>query len=98
MCIRDRDGTTPRFAPNVKTPGIESKELTIYYDLQCPYIHQNIEMIKQHCEESKIPVSFIQVDTCLLYTSLRTDQSYFIVITQRFRINTEQLRHLTDSK
>lgn len=57
------DGTTPRFAPNVKTPGIGSKELTIYYDLQCPYIHQNIEMIKQHCEESKIPVSFIQVDT-----------------------------------
>ena len=57
------DGTTPRFAPNVKTPGIESKELTIYYDLQCPYMHQNIEMIKQHCEESKIPVSFIQVDT-----------------------------------
>ena len=57
------DGTTPRFAPNVKTPGIESKELTIYYDLQCPYIHQNIEMIKQHCEVSKIPISFIQVDT-----------------------------------
>ncbi|WP_373266636.1 GNAT family N-acetyltransferase [Hungatella hathewayi] len=57
------DGTTPRFAPNVKTPGIESKELTIYYDLQCPYIHQNIEMIKQHCEKSNVPVSFIQVDT-----------------------------------
>ena len=57
------DGTTPRFAPNVKTPGIESKELTIYYDLQCPYILQNIEMIKQHCEESNVPVSFIQVDT-----------------------------------
>lgn len=57
------DGTTPRFAPNVKTPGIESKELTIYYDLQCPYIHQNIEMIKRHCEESNVPVSFIQVDT-----------------------------------
>ena len=57
------DGTMPKFAPNVKTPGIESKELTIYYDLQCPYIHQNIEMIKQHCEESNVPVSFIQVDT-----------------------------------
>lgn len=57
------DGTTPRFAPNVKTPKIESKELTIYYDLQCPYIRQNIEMIKQHCEESNVPVSFIQVDT-----------------------------------
>lgn len=57
------DGTTPAFAPNVKTPGIESKELTIYYDMQCPYVHQNIEMIKQHCKASNVPASFIQVDT-----------------------------------
>lgn len=57
------DGTTPKFAQNVKTPKIESKELTIYYDMQCPYIYQNIEMIKQYCEKNNVPVSFIQVDT-----------------------------------
>lgn len=57
------DGTTPKFAPNVKTPEIESKELTIYYDMQCPYVYQNIEMIKQHCAASAIPVSLINVDT-----------------------------------
>ncbi len=57
------DGTTPKFAQNVKKQKIESKELTIYYDMQCPYIYQNIEMIKQYCEINDVPVSFIQVDT-----------------------------------
>jgi len=57
------DGTMPKFAQNVKNLEIESKELTIYYDMQCPYIYQNIEMIKQHCEMNDVPVSFIHVDT-----------------------------------
>lgn len=57
------DGTTPAFTQKAKTQKIESKELTIYYDMQCPYIYQNIEMIKQHCETDDIPVSFINVDT-----------------------------------
>ena len=53
----------PEFASNVKTPKIENKELTIYYDMQCPYICQKIGIIKQYCEEKNIPVSLIQVDT-----------------------------------
>lgn len=57
------DGTTPRFAQNAKSLKIESKELTIYYDMQCPFIHRYIEMIKGYCEEQDVPVSFIQVDT-----------------------------------
>lgn len=57
------DGTTPGFAQYAKKQEIESEELTIYYDMQCPYIYQNIEMIKQYCETNDIPVSLIQVDT-----------------------------------
>lgn len=57
------DGTTPKFSQNVKTPEIESKELTIYYDLQCPYVLQTIEMIKQYCETNDVPVSMRLVDT-----------------------------------
>lgn len=57
------DGTTPRFAQNAKSLKIESKELTIYYDMQCPFILRYIEMIKGYCEEQDVPVSFIQVDT-----------------------------------
>jgi len=57
------DGTTPKFAQNVKSQEIANKELTIYYDMQCPYVYQNIEMIKQYCEMNDVPVSLIQVDT-----------------------------------
>lgn len=57
------DGTTPKFAHNVKKQPIESKELTIYYDMQCPYIYQKIEKIKQYCEMNNVPVSLIHVDT-----------------------------------
>lgn len=57
------DGTMPRFAQNAKKEEIESKELTIYYDMQCPYISRNVGMIEQYCGLNDIPVSLIQVDT-----------------------------------
>lgn len=57
------DGTTPKFAPNAKNEKIAREELTIYYDMQCPYIYQSIEKIQQYCENEKVPVSLVQVDT-----------------------------------
>ena len=57
------DGTVPKFAPNVKNPEIESDNLTIYYDKQCPYVYQNIEKLKEYCETENVPASFIQVDS-----------------------------------
>ncbi|MDV0446153.1 hypothetical protein MmiAt1_17710 [Methanimicrococcus sp. At1] len=57
------DGTLPKFAPNAKNAKIENQELTIYYDMQCPYVYQSIETVKQYCETNGISVSFIQVDT-----------------------------------
>ena len=57
------DGTTPKFTPNAKNPKIEGKELTIYYDMQCPFVYQNMEMIKQYCNENDVCASLIQVDT-----------------------------------
>ena len=49
--------------PNAKILEIENKELTIYHDMQCPYISQYIDIIKQYCETNDVPVSLIQVDT-----------------------------------
>ncbi|WP_417143370.1 GNAT family N-acetyltransferase [Raoultibacter massiliensis] len=57
------DGTKPAFAPNARKQEIESEELTIYYDMQCPYIYQNIEKIREYCESNDVPASLIQVDS-----------------------------------
>lgn len=56
------DGTLPKFAQNAKNQEIENKELTIYYDMQCPFASQYIEAIKQYCETNEVPVTLIQVD------------------------------------
>ena len=57
------DGTMPKFAENAKRESIAEQELTIYYDMQCPYICQKVEEIRQYCAENQIPANLIQVDT-----------------------------------
>lgn len=56
------DGAKPKFSPKAKIQRIENKELTIYYDMQCPYVYQKIEVIKQYCEMNNVPISLIQVN------------------------------------
>ena len=57
------DGTVPQFTQSAKTQRIESEELTVFYDMQCPYIFQTVEMIRKYCETENVPVSLIEVDT-----------------------------------
>ena len=57
------DGSAPQFAPNAKKERIESGELTIYYDMQCPFILQRIGVLKEYCAENGVPAQFLEVDT-----------------------------------
>lgn len=57
------DGTAPRFTEGAKRQEIESKELTVYYSVQCPFIPQKLDAIRAYCEASGVPASFILVDT-----------------------------------
>ncbi|MGD1819071.1 MAG: GNAT family N-acetyltransferase [Pleomorphochaeta sp.] len=57
------DGTKPKFTDNAKKESIENKNLTIFYDMQCPYIYQNIEKLEQYCKENDIPISLNKIET-----------------------------------
>lgn len=57
------DGTKPMFAKNACAGEIESKALTIYYDMQCPFVYQKIEKIREYCETNAIAHTLIQVDS-----------------------------------
>lgn len=57
------DGTTPTFGRNAKACEIESSELTVYYDMQCPFIPQYVETLQAYCKAHGVPASFIRVDT-----------------------------------
>lgn len=57
------DGTKPHFSDSVKQMGIESKELTIYYGLQCPFISNCVSQVKSACEKDGIPLNLTAVDS-----------------------------------
>lgn len=53
----------PHFSESVKEMKIGSKELTIYYGIQCPYIPNCIEQVQEYCSKNNIPLKLIAVDT-----------------------------------
>lgn len=57
------DGTTPRFTDKARKQQIENQGLTIYYSMQCPFILQKIEEIKQYCADNNVVASIIPADT-----------------------------------
>lgn len=57
------DGSKPHFNESAKKERIDNNRLTIYYDMQCPYILQKIDEIKDYCESNEIPLKLEQVDT-----------------------------------
>ena len=56
------DGTNPKFSPSVKQK-IDKKELTVYYDYQCPYVFQRVEKLKAYCSGKNISAEFVSVDS-----------------------------------
>ncbi|MEG0527707.1 MAG: YoaP domain-containing protein, partial [Longicatena sp.] len=46
-----------------KASKIDEKDLTMYYDMQCPYVYQTIEKIKAYCEQENIPLRLQCIDT-----------------------------------
>ncbi len=57
------DGTAPWFTDRARASKIENQELTIYYDLQCPYVGQSVETVQQYYSERTVPLTLIPVDT-----------------------------------
>lgn len=53
----------PRFTKSAKIGSIQSQDLTVYYDMQCPYILQTVEKTQAKCRQLGVPAAFIQVDT-----------------------------------
>ena len=57
------DTKLPMFNESVKKEEIDSKDLTIFYTNQCPYIPNCIEQIRSYCTKEKIPLNLIKIDS-----------------------------------
>ncbi|ABR49932.1 conserved hypothetical protein [Alkaliphilus metalliredigens QYMF] len=57
------DGAEPTFADSARKQEIDTKELTIYYSKQCPYIPNCIEQVEKFCQANNIPLNLIEVNS-----------------------------------
>ena len=57
------DGTSPRFTEGAKRQTVESRDLTIYYGVQCPYIPNCIQEVEAYCKANGIPLRLVAVDS-----------------------------------
>lgn len=63
LCALSFDGTMPRFTPQAKQQSISEQALTIYYGKQCPFLPDCVKQVQQYCEESKLPLRLMPVET-----------------------------------
>lgn len=57
------DGTKPQFTQIAKKGICKNTELTIYYDIQCPFVLERIQAIKNYCTTNGIPLNLYQIDS-----------------------------------
>ena len=57
------DGTVPRVTESAKRRAIDSQMLTVYYDMQCPYICRAVDRVRDYCDANHVPLSLVRVES-----------------------------------
>lgn len=53
----------PQFCSEARKMEIDSKDLTIYYSFECPFVINSIKEIEEYGKENHIKINFYKVDT-----------------------------------
>lgn len=54
---------TPKFSDSAKLMKIDSKDFTIYYSNECPYVEYEVNELKEYADKNSIKLNFIRIDS-----------------------------------
>ena len=63
VALSFNDSETPKFNDNARLMTIDSKDFTIYYSNECPYVEHQIDELTEYSKNNKIKINFIKIDT-----------------------------------
>ena len=63
LALKFKDGDTPKFNDNARAMKIDSKNFTIYYSNECPYVEYEVQELSDYAKEKGIKLDFIKIDT-----------------------------------
>ena len=54
---------TPKFNENARKMMIDSKDFTIYYSNECPYVEYEVNELSEYAKNNNIKINFIKIDS-----------------------------------
>ena len=63
ISLKFKDGPEPKFNETAKKMSIDSKDFTIYYSNECPYVEYEVKELSDYAKEKKLKLNFIKIDS-----------------------------------
>ena len=63
MALSFDNQEVPRFSESARKMQIDSKDFTIYYTNECPYVEYEIIELKEYAKDNNIPINFVKIDS-----------------------------------
>ena len=63
LALQFKDSDTPKFNDAAREMKIDSKDFTIYYSNECPYVEHEVKELSDYAKEKNIKLNFIKIDT-----------------------------------
>ena len=63
LALSFNDCDTPKFTDSVRRMEIDSKDFTIYYSNECPYVEYEIKELTDYAIKKNIKINFIKIDS-----------------------------------
>lgn len=63
LALQFDNNDTPVFSENAGKLQIDSKDFTIYYSPECPYVEYEVQELSEYAKENHIKINFIKIDS-----------------------------------
>ena len=63
LALQFDDKELPKFSNSARKMQINSKDFTIYYSNECPYVEYEVEELTEYAKKNKFKINFIKIDT-----------------------------------
>jgi ribosomal protein S18 acetylase RimI-like enzyme len=63
VALQFDDNETPKFSDSTRKMEIDSKDFTIYYSNECPYVEYEVKELSDYAKSNNIKLNFIKIDS-----------------------------------
>ena len=63
LALQFDDKEVPKFSDSARKMQIDSKDFTIYYSNECPYVEYEVEELTEYAKKNNFKIDFIKIDT-----------------------------------